>query len=160
MHTWRGWWSNVFHANHTIKIRNYGSVVIASLDTDIFVSAINHFYKLKYFDLEELWFVSGQGNSITFFPFYDLNNDLDSDFVEVLPAIHDLTGCDTSCKVGTKSRVVRNKTGGYHLLYSFGKDALHDEMIADAEKSLLKCITKHDLTLLMNCILLSTMRII
>ena len=63
-------------------------------------------------------------------------------------------------KVGTKSRAVRNKTDGYHLLYSFGKDALHDEMIADAEKSLLKCITKHDLTLLMNCILWSTMRII
>ena len=32
-----------FHANQTIKIRNYGSAVIASPDTDIFVSALNHF---------------------------------------------------------------------------------------------------------------------
>ena len=34
--------------------------------------------------------------------------------------------------------------GSYHLLYAFGSDALSDEMIADAEKFLLKCITKHD----------------
>ena len=32
----------------------------------------------------------------------------------------------------------------YHLLYTFGWDALSDEMIADAEKFLLKCITKHE----------------
>ena len=29
-------------------------------------------------------------------------NDLDSDLVEVLPAIHALTGCDTASKVGKK----------------------------------------------------------
>ena len=43
-----------FHANHAIKIKNYGSVVIASPDTDTFVSALHNFCKLKYFDLEEL----------------------------------------------------------------------------------------------------------
>ena len=133
-----------FHANHAIKIRNYGSVVIASPDTDIFVSALHRFCKLKYFDLKELWFVSGRGNSRAFFPIHDLANDLDSDLVEVLPAIHALTGCDAASKVGTKSRAVREGAGCYHLLYAFGSDALSDEMIADAEKFLLKCITKHD----------------
>ena len=48
-----------FHANHAIKIGNYGSVVMASPDTDIFLSTLHHFCKLKCFDLEELWFVSG-----------------------------------------------------------------------------------------------------
>ena len=62
-----------------IKIGNFGSVVIASSDTDIF-------------DLEELWFVSGRGNSGTFFPLHDLANDLDSGLAEVLPAINVLTG--------------------------------------------------------------------
>ena len=133
-----------FHANHAIKIGNYGSVVIASRDTDIFVSALHHFCKLKYLDLEELWFVSGQGNSRTFFPINDLANNLDSDLVEVLPVIHTLTGCDTASKVGTKSRAVREGAGCYHLLYAFGRVALSDEMIADAETFLLKCITKHD----------------
>ena len=48
-----------------------------------------------------------------------------------------LTGCDTTSKVGTKSRAVREGAGCYHLLYSFGRDALSDEMIADVEKFLL-----------------------
>ena len=133
-----------FNANHAIKIGNYGSVIIAFPNTDIFVSALHHFCNLKYFDMEELWLVSDRGNSIAFFPIHDLANDLDSDLVEVLPAIHALTGCDTASKVGTKSRAVREGAGCYHLLYAFGSDALSDEMIADAEKFLLKCITKHD----------------
>ena len=134
-----------FHENHhAIKIGNYRSVGIASPETDIFVSAIHHFCKLNCFDLEKLWFVSGQANSRTFFPVHNLVNDLDLDLVEVLPAIHALTGCDTASKVGTKSRAVREGAGCYHLLYAFGRDALSDEMIADAEKFLLKCITKHD----------------
>ena len=67
--------------------------------------------------------------------------------VEVLPAIHALNGCDTANKVSTKSRAVREKADYYQLLYEFDRDALSDEMIADAEKFLLKCITKVMLTL-------------
>ena len=133
-----------FHANHAIKIENYGSVVIACPDTDIFVSAPHHFCKLKYFDLEELWFVSVRGNSRTFFPIQDLANDLDSDLVVLLPAIHALTRCDTASKVGTKSKAVREGAGCYNLLYAFGRDALSDEMIADAEKFLLRYVTKYN----------------
>ena len=80
------------HANHAINIGNYGSVVIPSPDTDILVSTPHHFDKQKYFDLEELWFVSVGGNSRRFIPIHDLANDLYSDLVEVLPAIHVLTG--------------------------------------------------------------------
>ena len=90
-----------------MKIGNYGSVVIASADTDIFVPTLHHFFNLKYFDLEELWFVSGRGNSRTFFPIYDLANHLDSDLVKYLSAVHALTPCDTASKVGTKSRAIR-----------------------------------------------------
>ena len=57
--------------------------------------------------MEELSVVSGRGNSRTFFPIHDLTNDLELDLVEVLPAIHALTGYDTASKVGTKSRAVR-----------------------------------------------------
>ena len=133
-----------FHVNYAIKIESYGSVVIASADRDIFVSALHHFYKLKYFDLEQLWFVSIQGNSRTFFPIHGLVHDLDSDLVEGLPAIHALTGCDTVSKVGAKSRAVRQGADCYHLRHAFGRVALSDEMIANAEKFILKCITKHD----------------
>ena len=137
-------WFFFFHANHAIKIGNYGSVVIASPDTDIFVSALHHFWKLKYFDLEELWFVSGRENSRTFCPLHDLANDLVSDLAEVLPASNVLTGWDTASKEGGKSRAVREGAGCYYLLYAFSRDALSDEMIDEAGKVLLKCITKHD----------------
>ena len=40
--------SNVFHANHAIKIGNYGSIVITSPDRYI-LSALHHFCKVKYF---------------------------------------------------------------------------------------------------------------
>ena len=93
-------------------------------------------------------------------PIHDLANDLNSDLVEVLTAIHALTGCDTTSKVGTKSRAVREGAGCYHLLYTFGRDALSDELIADAEKFLINVWQSMMLTLSMNCILLSTMRII
>ena len=91
-----------------------------------------------------MWLVSGRGGSITFFPVHDFASDLDSDLFEVLPAITALTVCDTASKVGTKSRAVREGSDCYHLLHAFSKDALSDEIIADAEKFLLKCITKHD----------------
>ena len=132
-----------FHAHHAIKIENYGRAVLHLL-THIFVSALHHFCKLKYFDLEELQFVSGRGDSRTFFPIHDLTNDLDADFVEVLPTVHALVGCDTASKVGTKCRAVREGADCDHLLHVFGRDALCDEMIADAEKFFLKCITKRD----------------
>ena len=88
-----------------MKIGNYGSVVIASPDTHIFASTLHNFCKLKYFDLEELWFVSGRGNSGTFFSIHDLTNYLNSHLVEILPAIHALTGIDTASKFGTNSEV-------------------------------------------------------
>ena len=83
-------------------------------------------------------------NSRTFFPIHDLANDLALELVEVLRAIHDLNGCDTASKVGTKSRAVREGVECYHLLCAFDRDALSDEMIADAENFVLKCLTKHD----------------
>ena len=94
-------------------------VVITSPDTDIFVSPLYHFCKLNY-----CWFR------------FRLS--------EVLPAIHTLTGSDTATKVGTKSSAIRAGADCYHLMYSFGRDSLSDKLITDAEKFLLKCITKHD----------------
>ena len=144
MHTRRGWRSNFSYANHAIEIKNNGSVVTASPDTDIIVSALHHSCKVKYFDLDDLWFVSGREYFRTFFPIYDLANDSDLDLVDVLPAIHALTGCDKASKVGAKNRAARKGADCYHLLYAFGMDVLSNEMIADAAKFLLKCITEHD----------------
>ena len=53
-----------FHANYAIKIGNYEYFVIVSLDTDIFVSALHHFCKLKYFDLVMVYLMSRKFQNI------------------------------------------------------------------------------------------------
>ena len=72
-------------------------------------------------------------------PVHDIVNDIDSDVVDVLPAVHALTGCDATSKIGTKAAFVC----GIELLHSFGKTEISDEMIANAEKFLLNCITSN-----------------
>ena len=88
--------------------------------------------------------MSGRSDFRTIFTIHALADDLDPDLVEILPAIHALTGCDIASKVGSKSKAVKEGANGYDILYSFGRGDLSEEMIADAEKFLLNCITKHD----------------
>ena len=152
MHTQTGWRSNPFLCKPCNKDQKLWKCCYCIFRHRYSLITIHHFCKVKYFDLEELWFVSGWGNFRTFFPIHDLANDSDLDLVEVLPAIHALTGCDKASKVGTKSRAVRKEADCYHLLYAFGMDALSNEMIADTMKFLLTWITKHVLTLSMNCV--------
>ena len=51
-----------------------------------------------------------------------------------------MPSCDTASNVDTKSRAVKEGADCYYLMYTFGRDTLSDEMIADAETFLLKCI--------------------
>ena len=128
----------LFHVNHAVNVGRFGSVAIAYPDTDIFVSATHHFDKLIYLDLKELWLVSGRSESRTVVPIHDLVDSMEPDLVEVLPAIHALTGCDTTSKFGTKGKAVKEgMKNGYNLLYSFGRDEISNQMIADAENSFL-----------------------
>ena len=64
-----------------------------------------------------------------------------SHVVEVLPAVHAFTGCDTTSKVGTKLSALQTaEKYGYELLSSFGTSDITDEMIKNAEKFLVRCI--------------------
>ena len=40
--------------------------------------------------MEELWFISGKSESRTVLPIHDLVNEIDTDFIDILPAIHTL----------------------------------------------------------------------
>ena len=86
----------MFHINHAVKIGNFCSIAIASPDTEVLVAAIHQYNKFIYFDLEELWFISRKSESRTVLPIHDLVNEINTDFTDILPAIHALTGCDTT----------------------------------------------------------------
>ena len=62
--------------------------------------------------------------------------------VRVLPAIHALTGCDTTPKVGSKLQAFHVAHKSEHfILAEFGNGVLNDSMILSAERFLLDCLS-------------------
>ena len=133
----------MFHVNHAVKIDKFSTIVIASFNTDVFVCALDHFSQWMYSGLDELWINSGKCDSINVTPVHTIVINMDNTVADVLPAVHALTGCDTTSKAGTKSAAFQAAMKcGYELLYSFGKSQISDQMILLAEKFLLECISK------------------
>ena len=134
-----------YHLNHAARVENYNSVIVASTDTDIFVSSIYHYSKLKDCGLQNFWLTSGRGESRSFFPVHSLYEQLPTNVADVLPAVHALTGCNTVSKVGTKSRALKASFDHYNLIQDFGKAALSEDMMISAEKFLLRsiCTNQH-----------------
>ena len=59
---------------------------------------------------------------------------MDNTVIDVLAAVHALTGCDTTSKVDTNSAAFQAAIKcGFELLYSFGKQEISDQMIFSAE---------------------------
>ena len=112
-------------------VRKICSVPIAFPDTDILVCSLYHYHKLMPFDLNDFWAISE----------INLVNLFGCDVVDILPAVHALTGCDTTSKVGTKSKALKTAISCGNLVQTFGKDEINDEMIVDAEQFLVKCVS-------------------
>ena len=72
---------------------------------------------------------------------YHRSSGFDAAVIDVLPAIHTLIGCDTTSKFGTKLKALKTAISDCDLLKTFGKDQINDQMIADAEQFLVKCIS-------------------
>ena len=52
------------------------------------------------------------------------------DIIEIFPAVHDLTGCDTTSKISTKAAALKTANAcGYEHLCFFGKQESAKEMI-------------------------------
>ena len=64
---------------------------------------------------------------------------------EVLPAIHAISGCDTTSKIVSKKMVLKAAAGhGWELLSTFGKLPLDEEMMMKAKKFLICCLSNND----------------
>ena len=135
----------LFHINHCVNVHKFTKIVIASSYTDVFVNALYHYSRWVYFDLKELWVVNGKSATRTAFPIHELVDIMDTNVIDVLPAVHALTGCDTTSKVGTNPAAFKAAIKcGYEQLLSFGKGEITDEMIYSAEKFLVRCISKDE----------------
>ena len=72
---------------------------------------------------------------------HDLAERIELRVRDILPALHALTGCDTTSKVGTKKAALKAaECTGSELLSGFGKEPLSDDTIA-AERFLVGCLS-------------------
>ena len=83
----------------------------------------------------------GKSNDRKSIPLQKTLELLDPDVVDILPALHALTGCDSTSKVAKLSAVRLAREGGNSLLHSFGRGTFTDEILYDSEKFLVKCIS-------------------
>ncbi|KAK3085631.1 hypothetical protein FSP39_006444 [Pinctada imbricata] len=97
------------HADSEFGSRNVkGRIVIRCSDTDVLVLCIHYFGRLKH--TNELWLYIGSvvkgRDSRRYIPVHELSRAFSDIFCCILPAVHALTGCDTTSAfygVGKKS---------------------------------------------------------
>ena len=89
--------------------------------------------------LQELWVKAGRGNTTRFVPLHILHERLGTRICTVLPALHCLTGCDITSKIGTKKAAL--KADPVANLQLFGTTApLVPSLIQQAEQYLVHVI--------------------
>ena len=122
----------MLHIDDAVRA-GYEKIIITSPDTDIFVTALYHYTKWMY--------VCGKGEITRAVPLHAIATKLESTVVDVLPALHSLTGCDTTSKICTKNAALKiADTDFIENLVAFGKTDINIDMIIMAEKFLVKCI--------------------
>ena len=112
----------MLHINHAAKVDCFNAALICSRDSDVYVSAMYHFYLTwKGKGFSQIW-MEDMG---MFVPLHVICDELGEDLVQMLPAVHSLTGCDTTSKIGTKSKAFAvMKTCMFNELKTFG--SIHD----------------------------------
>ena len=111
--------------------------MVITSDTDVIVALLYHMPVFLRKGLEELWVRAGVGETTRYVPLHTMYEKLRHDLCRVLPAVHSLTGCDITSKVGTKKTAL--KANPERLLRHFGKlPTLSQPTIRDAEQYLVK----------------------
>ena len=122
------------HVLDSIDVLNCICVVISS-DTDVIVTLLYHMKRFLNQGLKELWVRAGVGDTSRYIPIHVLHDRMGGDLCSVLPAVHSLTGCDITSKVGTKKSAL--KAHPEKVLKQFGVlPTLTSANVRDAEQYL------------------------
>ena len=128
----------MFHINHGC-VNGIQSVLVLSPDADVLTGLLYHFRKT--WNLDELYMRLCRGKTTKTVPLHLLVQKLNNVLVECLHAIHALSGCDTTSKVGPKTACL-NKSLDLDLINDFGKAPMTESMIKQAEMFLINCLNK------------------
>ena len=98
-------------------------VVVWSPDTDVAVLCIHFYHKLEA--TQELWFHTGVKDKARFIPVHSIAGTLGVQLCKMLPAVHTLTGCDSTSslvRVGKLKpwKLVRKDPQKFRNLTNFG----------------------------------------
>ena len=84
----------------------------------------------------------GQGQTKRYVAVHDIVKSIPQELSDILPAVHSLTGCDTTSKIYTKYNAIKTVTKDYyHLLTEFGKSDMVDRLNNNAEEYLVHCLS-------------------
>ncbi|KAG1650787.1 hypothetical protein GQR58_027742 [Nymphon striatum] len=135
--------SNQEEANDRIMFHiNDGAVILVdSHDTDVFVNLIFHFN--KSWQLQKLYVKLGNRKTMKTVPVHLLVDQLDNGLVSCLPAIHALSGCNSTSKVGPKLSGLKTSVD-LSLLEGFGVEEQSPAITNNAEKFYVSGLKKTD----------------
>ena len=127
------------HANDTFSAAGIqGRIVIKSPDTDVLVLAVHYFPQMD--SVKELWIETGVVSRTTdlhrFIPVHDICRSHSPVFIKILPAIHALTGCDSTSAffgIGKKSVYTMVTDKGAHCFEALLVLGRQDEAVGIAE---------------------------
>ena len=119
------------------------SITLSSGDTDVFVCLLYHFVvNWKQLGLDELWLIRNSGLKRSILPLKEICLALGEELIKCLPALHALTGSNTTSKIATKLAALKaiRIPNNLPLLANFNCPQLTDNVIQMAENFLVKCL--------------------
>ena len=105
------------HAIHETE-NGASRIVVLSDDTDVIILVLHFWETLHQKGLKELWVKGGVGDSTRYIPIHLLAEKHQS-ICATLPALHALSGCDVTSKVGTQNAALKAQPAEY--LADFGQ---------------------------------------
>ena len=108
------------------------SITLLSGGTDVLVCLLYDVStNWRYCGLTELWLIRNTGVKRSILPLHDICTALDNDLVKCLPALHALTGCDSTSKVSTKLSALNifRKQENRSMILGFDGPHLTDDAI-------------------------------
>lgn len=134
----------IVHVLDSIKSGCYINVVLSN-DVDVAVGLLFYMSVFMQHGSKEIWFRGGKGDTTRFVPLHTLYETLGENICSVLPALHSLTGCDITSKVGTKKAALKANPERYLANFgryspmSEGDSKLAEEFLVNVLKSTSKC---------------------
>ena len=128
----------ILHVLDSLRSGHFVCYVVSN-DTDVLVALLYHMPYFLQLNLKGLWVRAGVGDTTRHVPLHTLYERLGKDMCAVLPAVHSLTGCDITSKIGAKKAALKAQPEKF--LKNFGRTVtLSESVLQDAEHFLVRVV--------------------